>query len=103
VHHQLFLAIQPIQFFVIHRVPLANQSPAQPALAEPAAWLSQLPQPLAQWRVVRTLALIPQSRMIDPDQPARAALTELNPCCSITRATASRRTAGFSRFFPGCP
>ena len=57
-------------------MPLARQQPAQPAIAEAPPLRGQFAQSLAQLCVVRAPGLIAQSRMIDPDQPARAPLAQ---------------------------
>ena len=91
-HHELLLAVEPIELLVIHYLSLARQQPAQTPVAEAAPLGRQLAQALTQCRIVRAPGLIAQRRMIDSHQPACASLTQ--PDCPIRRFTAMCRAAG---------
>src|SRR5579872_3300899 len=46
-YHQPFLAVEPVDFLVVHGLALACPQPTQPPIAEAPALCRQLPQPLA--------------------------------------------------------
>ncbi len=75
-HHQLLLAVQPIELLAIHRMSFTGQQPTETPVAEAPPLGRQLAQALTQSAVVRAPGLIAQRRMIDSHQPACAALTQ---------------------------
>src|SRR5208282_4003837 len=75
-HHELFLAVQPIELLAVQHVAFPFQQPAQAPIAEAAPLRGQLAQPLPQHRVVRPPRPIVHARTIKPDQPACAHLAQ---------------------------
>src|SRR5690606_28008803 len=97
-HHQLLLAVDPLDPLLVDRMALAPEHHVQTSIAEPPTLLGQGLQPIAQDAVVRPRRLVAHARAINAQRPAGPPLAHAISRLEMRRGLSMR--SGRHHFFP---